>query len=182
MATRLRGSRSATAQAIAAFVLFAAGLPAAGAADAPATPTPVQAREIMQSLLVASPYKIPDAARGGHIRYRVRVEGTSWRFPETGEQHVRTEGDAGTAVLDICAECGRETPPDAADLARYRAPGPGIESDDHAVRVFAKHLDRGGGLQRRMLALRDGVHARMASIRRCRPPPRSRCLAKTRTA
>ena len=161
MPTRLPGSWPSTARVIAAAVLAGAFLPAARSADAPATPTPVEARELMQALLVASPYKLPDAARAGHIRYRVRVEGAPWRFPETGEQHARADADAGTTVLDICADCGRETPPDAADLARYRAPGPGIESDDRAVRVFAKHLDRGGSLQRRMLALRDGVHARM---------------------
>jgi len=131
------------------------------AADAPPAPTPAQAREWMQALLVASPYKLPDAARVGHIRYRVRVEGAAWRFPETGEQHVRVDGDTGTTVLDICVDCGRETPPDATALARYRAPGPGIESDARAVRNFARPLDRGGSLERRMLALREGVRARM---------------------
>ena len=158
---RRQGSGPTVARVVAAVVLAAAGLPAVRAADAPVTPTPVQAREIMQSLLVASPYKLSDAARSGHIRYRVRVEGAPWHFPETGEQRVRIDGGVGSTVLDICADCGRETPPDAADLARYRAPSPGIESDDRAIRLFAKNLDRRGGLERRMLALRNGVHAQM---------------------
>ena len=165
MTARLPRSRWLQARAIAAAVLVAVGLPAASAADVPAmtpsTPTPAQAREIMQSLMVASPYKLPDAARGGHIRYRVRIEGAPWPFPETGEQHVRHQDVGGATVLDICADCGREAPPDAAQLARYRAPSPGIESDSRAVRNFARPLDRGGGLERRMLALRDGVRRRM---------------------
>lgn len=133
---------------------------ALAAPPAAMVPTPAQARRLVEALLVASPYKLPDAARRGHIRYRLAFgPGPAPPLVETGEQHVIAQ-DGGVRV-DVCARCGREPAPDAAQLARLRAPGRWIESDAPSIRAFAARHDRGGSLERRMRVLRDAVRARL---------------------
>lgn len=144
-------------------LMLVACLGAASAAPAPpavrvATDvTPAQARELMQALLVASPYRLPAPARNGHIRYRLDFGDAAAVLPQTHEQQARS--DAQGVQVDVCAGCGHEPAPDAAALARYLAPNPWVESDDRRIRVFAGQSDRGQSLDRRMDALRDAVRA-----------------------
>jgi hypothetical protein len=134
--------------------------PAAGAQARAPELTHERARALVESLLVASPYKIGEAARTGRIRYRLTVAGTdAYAVPETGEQHVSPKD--GFLEIDICADCGSEAAPSDADLARYRAAGPWVESNDRAIRAFARRSARGGDVHRQMEQLRTAVRAHM---------------------
>lgn len=107
----------------------------------------------VQSLAVASPYRISAEARAGKIRYWLRFDGETAREPpETGEQHVVREDSR--FVVSVCADyCGQEAPPTEAELARLRIATRWLESDSVEVR----RLGRGTG--RRV----DRVMARLVS-------------------
>jgi len=126
-----------------------------------AEPTHEQAREFVRSLLVASPYRISEAARNGEIRYRLSfADGTPWAWPETGEQHVEVEA-SGDVTLRICAECGRETAPTPDSLHRHLTENPWVESGQREVVAFARRHVHSKDVHRRMAQLRDAVQAHM---------------------
>lgn len=127
-------------------------------AQDPAFASNADAERTLRSLLVASPYKISERARTGTIRYTIEHPGTAWHWPETGEQHVETHGDRTT--LTICGDCGREPPPSADELRRYLAPNAWVDSDDRAVRAFARGAS-GGSVESRMSALALAVRRHM---------------------
>jgi transglutaminase-like putative cysteine protease len=122
-------------------------------------PSNYQVQEQIRALAIASPYRISDAARAGKIRYRLHVDGEDWIWPETGEQHVEHSGD--DIVLTICADCGREPPPTAAELARYRTGNASVQSTDPRVAAFAHSVPAGKRVDRRMSALVLAVQKHM---------------------
>ncbi|HEX5181995.1 MAG TPA: transglutaminase domain-containing protein [Allosphingosinicella sp.] len=90
----------------------------------------------LRSAMVKSPFRIPAAARNGHIRYRFGFrDGLAFPLPDTGEQHPSVDGDG--AVLDICADCGPGLPTDAAYLADALKPTAWLEADDPRIRGLA---------------------------------------------
>jgi hypothetical protein len=132
----------------------------AGAQAGSSKLTHEQAKAFVDSLLVASPYKLGETVRSGRIRYRLVLAGMhAPALPETGEQHVDNHG--GAIEIDICADCGEEAAPSGADLARYRSAGPWVESNDRAVRAFARRGARGGSVHQQMEQLRVAVRAHM---------------------
>jgi len=116
------------------------------------------AERTIRDLLVASPYKISERARAGTIRYTLEHARVAWNWPETGEQHVETRGDRTT--LTICGDCGRETAPSTEELARYLAPNAWVDSDDRALRSFARAAG-GHSVESRMSALVLAVRMHM---------------------
>lgn len=126
----------------------------------PPRPTVEQARAIVRSLLVKSPYRISADARAGEIRYRVRFEPQrDWAWPDTGEQRLVV--DANGAELRVCADCGREAPPSADDLQRYTRANAWVRSDDRRIRSFARTHTRGGSVASRMTRLTTAVQRHM---------------------
>ena len=118
------------------------------------------AGRMIERLLVSSPYRITPAARSGTIRYEVGFEdGRSWNWPETGEQRIAEEGTRW--LLTVCRECGREGPPNAADLELYRAANDVVDSDHPAVQRFARKHAGGGSVDRRMRRLVEAVRTHM---------------------
>lgn len=130
------------------------------ASRTPPRPTVEQARAIVRSLLVKSPYRMSADARAGEIRYRLRFEPQrEWAWPETGEQRLVV--DARGAELRICADCGREAPPSAEDLLRYTRANDWVRSDDRRIRSFARRHTRGGSVASRMTRLTTAVQRHM---------------------
>lgn len=131
-------------------VLCLSLLASRGASAADSSPVDDGIERTLRQLLVVSPYRIPDAARAGTIRFRVQTPGAPWAWPETNEQHVRTDGE--TTELTICAACGKEAPPSAEELRRYLAPNAWVQSRDRGVIAFAR------------AATGDSVDARMSEL------------------
>ncbi|HEU4663578.1 MAG TPA: transglutaminase domain-containing protein [Dokdonella sp.] len=117
-------------------LLCSALLAATGAGAGEPRPSNEDIERSLRKLLVASPYRIPDSARAGTIRFRVQTLGAPWAWPETHEQHVRSDG--ATTELTICADCGKEEPPSAEALQRYLAPNAWVTSRDRRVIAFAR--------------------------------------------
>jgi len=86
--------------------------------------------------MIRSPYRIPDEAVGGHIRYLFSFsDGLAFAFAQTGEQRVSLSG-AGAAV-DICPLCGPGLPTDRAYLAGALRPTAWLQSDRRELRAIA---------------------------------------------
>ena len=96
----------------------------------------------MSKLVVQSPYRIPEGALKGPIRYVIsRVDGKTPLIPETGEQAVVTNGP--TAVLTVCATCGiSEQLPDS-ERQRYLRPNAWVQSDFPELKAFANRYGQG---------------------------------------
>lgn len=134
------------------------GVASVCAADAPPRSN-YEMEQAIRALLVASPYKISDAALAGTIRYRVELrDGSIWNWPETAEQHVAQHG--GAAELTICADCGREAPPTETELHRYLQPNDWVQSRDRRVIDFARTAN-GGSIDATMNALIIAVQKHM---------------------
>jgi transglutaminase-like putative cysteine protease len=118
-------------------------------------------RTRIQTVLVASPYRMSRAALSGTIRYQLEEDGApvGWQWPETGEQHVGREQR--TTVLTVCTTCGSEAKPTDAELTRNLAPTPWLESDDRAVKAFARAA-RGGSVDARMRRLVTAVQQKLS--------------------
>ena len=114
-------------------------------------PSSYDIQQWIETIAVASPYKLSSDARRGTIRYRVEFDdGTRWNWPETGEQHVERDGDA--VALTICTDCGEETAPTPADLQRMLEPNDWVQSRDFRIRDFARAA-RGSSVDARMRSL-----------------------------
>uniref|UniRef100_UPI00356730EC transglutaminase-like domain-containing protein n=1 Tax=Litorivivens sp. TaxID=2020868 RepID=UPI00356730EC len=83
--------------------------------------------------IVRSPFRLPEAALRGHIRYTLRGNGLN--PPQTGEQQVIKKNESGEWQLDICASCGSEQPPTAEDLARLRQSSYWITAEASEIRA-----------------------------------------------
>lgn len=130
------------------------------AADPMPPPSTEEARAFLQSLLTASPYRLPPAALSGEIRYRLRFATTSARsLPDTGEQRARVADDA--VLVAVCTDCGDEPAPSPETLQRYLRPNAWVRSDDRGVRAFARANGRGLSVRTRMQSLTAAVRAHM---------------------
>ncbi len=118
------------------------------------------AEDAIRAASVASPYRIPESAAMGKIRYRIATrDGVSWPWPETGEQHVEHDGD--TVVLTICHDCGEEPPPSAAELQHDLQPNRWADNGDGNIRMLASDV-RGVTVDRRMRWLVGAVRLQMS--------------------
>ncbi|MET3928501.1 hypothetical protein ABIE51_000388 [Lysobacter sp. OAE881] len=123
-------------------------------------PDEAQARAFVQSLLVASPYRIGAAARDGEILYRLRfADGIARQFPSTAEQAVRIDGDA--LDVSVCRDCRYEERDAASDLTRYLTPNAWVDSDQRSILAFARLHARGGSVDARMTRLVGAIRMRM---------------------
>jgi transglutaminase-like putative cysteine protease len=133
-------------------------LSAHGAGTQPPVVDEQAARALVRTLLVPSPYRIGEAARRGEIHYRLAfADGIAREFPETGEQTVSADGDQ--VVVRVCANCGVDTMP--GDVRPYLAANPWVQSDDRAIKAFARRYGRGRGVDVRMSRLAEAVRAHM---------------------
>jgi len=123
--------------------------------------TEQQAIDQLKTLLVPSPYRIPDHALTGRIRYEVALSDNAGEsLPETGEQHVERKADH--LVVTICAAgCGHEAAPTSADLDHYLQPNPWVKSGDPVIARFAAIGPSGGPVAKRMPLLVVAVSKRM---------------------
>lgn len=87
--------------------------------------------------MTKSPFRIPDSAAQGHIRYRFAFrDGLSFAPPQTGEQRVSVS--AGAATVDICLTCGPGLATDEASLAEARRPTLWLQSDHPRLKAMAE--------------------------------------------
>jgi hypothetical protein len=91
--------------------LLVALLAASARASEPAhKPSSYDVQQMIETVAVASPYKMSTSARDGTIRYRIELaDGETWDWPETAEQHVEATPDA--EIVTICKTCGSEPAP-----------------------------------------------------------------------
>lgn len=141
--------------------LAAAALPCVPAAAQPVSQSigEREARQQMQRMLVASPYRITEAALAGTLRYRFPSNTAAWHWPVTGEQRVRA-GPEGVEIT-VCAECGDEPMPAEAELAALLKPNRWVDSDHPRVRAFARRRAGAGSVDQRMRRLERAVRAHM---------------------
>ena len=93
--------------------------------------------------LVQSPFRIPERALTGRIRYRFTYrDGIVFPLPVTGEQRVRPTGDG--ATVDVCGECGTDLPATPEALADALRPTPWLQSDHPRIRELAAPVRRRG--------------------------------------
>ena len=110
-------------------------------------PSSYDIQQWIETIAVASPYKLSSDARRGTIRYRIALDdGATWDWPETAEQHV--VADSGIATITICADCGREPAPTPEQIAAYLQPNPWVDSDDPRIRggIYVSCVARGEAL------------------------------------
>ncbi len=120
---------------------------------------PTTAEDAIRAASVASPYRIPERAAMGKIRYRIASsDGVAWLWPETGEQHV--ERDRETSVLTVCRDCGQETPPSADELQRDLQPNRWADNGDGRIRMMVSDA-RGATVDSRMRWLMRAVQLQM---------------------
>ncbi len=97
--------------------------------------------QVMQNAMVRSPYRVPDEAVFGHLRFRFSFrDGVQFPLPQTGEQNVRVEGSE--VVVDICQTCGPGLAADAASLADARRPTAWLQSDHPRLIAIAMPVAR----------------------------------------
>ncbi len=141
----------------AALFAIAALLPAAGADGGDMTSYDVQ--QMVETVAVASPYRMSASARDGTIRYRIALaDGETWDWPETAEQHVEATADA--EIVTVCAHCGREPAPAPDRIRSYLAANRWVDGNDPRIRSFA-HAAGGGRIDFRMERLVLAVQRRL---------------------
>lgn len=117
------------------------------------------ATSAMRALAVPSPYRIPQVALEGTIRYRLALDnGERLSLPETGEQGIHYDEDA--VVVTVCADCGNEAAPTADQLEQYRSANDWVQSRDRRIIDFARRARRPTS-EATMLALTDAVKKHM---------------------
>lgn len=95
----------------------------------------------MLNSMMRAPYRVPNEAIFGHIRYHFSFEGgVAFPLPQTGEQRVRTEGEQ--VVVDICPTCGPGLATDAVSLADARRPTAWLQSDHPRLIAIAMPVGR----------------------------------------
>jgi transglutaminase-like putative cysteine protease len=121
-----------------------------------------QARALVKSLQVSSPYRISDQALTGKIRYELAFsDGAGLSLPETGEQHVEQRGDH--LIVTICRDrCGQEAAPSEAELNRFLQPNRWVQSKDEVIADFARVGRPGDSVDQRMPSLAKAVADRMS--------------------
>ncbi len=131
----------------------------AGADEPQRSPSSYDVQQLIETIAVASPYKLSSTARDHTIRYRIALDGgETWDWPETAEQHV--VADSEVATITVCADCGREPAPTPEALHAALQPNAWVDSDDARIRDFA-HAAGGGRLDFRMERLVLAVQRRI---------------------
>ena len=142
---------------------FVAGLLALTAVVAPTgaqEPDEAQARAFVQSLLVASPYRIGAAARDSEVRYRLRfADGVLRELPSTAEQDVRVDGDV--VEVTVCRDCRDHEPRAEDDIPLHLTPNAWVDSDQRDIVTFAHRHARGGSVDARMTRLVNAIRVHM---------------------
>ena len=116
--------------------------------------------DLMSKLVVPSPYRIPDGALAGPIRYVIsRVDGAAARIPATGEQAVVMDGP--TAVLTVCATCGIAEQLTDAERRHYLQPNAWVNSEHPEIQDFANRHGQGRSQQEIMDNLVSAVERHM---------------------
>ncbi len=116
--------------------------------------------DLMARLVVASPYRIPQRALDGPIRYvMTRADGRAPDLPATGEQSVVTDGLK--AVVTICASCGAPARLTDAERTTYLGSNPWVRTDAREVRDFARANGGRGQPRKVMSELVDAVRRHM---------------------
>lgn len=95
---------------------------------------------VLRNAVVQSPYRIPDPALQGHIRYRFGFRaGLAFELPQTGEQRVTAAagGAPGEVSVDICTGCGPGLAVDEATRAAALRPTRWLQSDHPRIRAVA---------------------------------------------
>jgi transglutaminase-like putative cysteine protease len=106
------------------------------AADRDTALAPHSAYRVLPNVMTKSPYRIPQPAALGHMRYRFAFRGgVAFAPPETGEQRVTQE--AGFLTIDICPDCGPGLASDKAALADALKPTAWLQSDAPQIRAIA---------------------------------------------
>jgi hypothetical protein len=99
--------------------------------------------DLIERLVVRSPFRIPDGALQGPIRYiLVRDTSAGAALPSTGEQAVLVDGPR--VIVTICENCGSTGVLTAADRGRFLAANRWVDSDHRSVKLFA--LKAAGGI------------------------------------
>jgi transglutaminase-like putative cysteine protease len=120
--------------------------------------------DLLAGLAVASPYHVPASVRRRTLRYVFESsDGAAPELPVTSEQSVVTRGTR--SIVTICADCGSETAPDEAALARYRAANAWVQSDHPSLRSLARSARANGTIDARMHKLVRFVQAYMIGDR-----------------
>jgi len=139
-------------------VLFAA---TALAGEPTRAPSNYEIQQLVETIAVASPYKLSSDARDGTIRYRIALDGgETWDWPETSEQHVVADPDV--ATITVCRDCGDERAPTPEELHAALQPNAWVDSKDPRIRDFAR-ASGGGRLDFRMERLVLAVERRMTA-------------------
>lgn len=116
--------------------------------------------DLMSKLVVPSPYRIPDGALPGPIRYVVsRTDGAVPRIPVTGEQAVVT--DSSTAILTVCATCGITEQLAEPQRQHYLQSNPWVQSEHPEIKHFADQYGWGRSRQEIMDKLLTAVRNHM---------------------
>lgn len=98
--------------------------------------------DVMSKLIVQSPYRIPEAAFTGSIRYVIsRADGKPPHMPTTAEQAVVVDGSK--LIVTVCTGCEVAEALSRTDLERYLRPNAWVQSDAPEIREFASR--HGGG-------------------------------------
>ena len=92
--------------------------------------------DLMSKLIVTSPFRIPESAFSGSIRYViVRPDGKPPHMPTTAEQAVVVDGSQ--LIVTVCASCDEAEPAPPAALEHYLRPNAWVQSD--APEVASRH-------------------------------------------
>lgn len=96
---------------------------------------------VLGRALIKSPFRIPDGAAAGHIRYRFGFrDGIAFTPAQTGEQRAAASADGTT--IDICETCGPGLASDPETLAHARRPTVWLQSDDARIRRIVDPIVR----------------------------------------
>jgi transglutaminase-like putative cysteine protease len=116
--------------------------------------------DMMSKLVVPSPYRIPQGALAGPIRYVIsRVDGAPPRLPVTGEQAVVTTGS--TAIVTVCATCGIPEQLTQSQRQHYLQSNPWVQSEHPEIKHFADLYGAGRSQSKIMANLVTAVRNHM---------------------
>lgn len=125
---------------------------------------PHPAYRLLPGAMTKSPYRIPQPATLGHMRYRFALQsGTEFTPPQTGEQRIASE--KGFVTIDICADCGPGLATDAATLADALKPTAWLQSDAPQIEAIAAPVAKlAASDSEKMRMLRDRARPYLAKI------------------
>ena len=116
--------------------------------------------DLVSKLIVTSPFRIPETAFSGSIRYViVRPDGKPPHMPTTAEQAVVIDGSQ--LIVTVCASCDEAEPASPAALEHYLRPNAWVQSDAPEIRDFASRHGDGNTQIEIMNRLVDAVRDHM---------------------